>query len=397
MLPTRMHPRHFTIALTALLATAMLAPPALARIKLITLPVRDRVEVRLDHADATLVEEQRVVPLVKGVNQVDFSWSNTPINAGTIVFRVVKADFDVKVLSVSYPPNENALVWQVSAADSGSATVRISYLLGNLDKTFSYRAVAAPDEATLTLRQYVRVRNLANEAFEGSDIHLGFGPTFTKSIGLNETKEVLVQKVEQVPVKKTYTVNPVALGYIDRPQNKLRVPMHYVLKNSEDHKLGTTLPYGKVRIFQQDNSGGSAFLGEDWGQQTPVGDEMKLAIGVARDITVKRVIEDIERTRVSGNLFNYDVVVKYEIENFKDQPVTLDVVEPLPNLRGEAGIGSNRQVQWELGDKTSFEGGLDRKETTLNQAVLHADLPARIGDEAEKVTLRLHIRILNEW
>ena len=46
---------------------------ALARVKLITLPVRERVEIQLDNAAATLVEEERVVPLVKGENQVDFS------------------------------------------------------------------------------------------------------------------------------------------------------------------------------------------------------------------------------------------------------------------------------------------------------------------------------------
>jgi len=383
--------------LCPLLTVALLATPALARIKLITLPVRDRVEVRLDHDNATLVEEQRVVPLVAGVNQVDFSWSNTPIDPNTIVFRVVEAGFDVKVLSVSYPPGENALVWQVSAAESGSATVRISYLIGDLDKTFSYRAEATPDESTLTLRQYVRVRNLANEAFPGSEIHLGFGPTFTKSIGLNETKEVLVQKATEVPITKTYTVNPVAIGYIDRPQNKLRVPMHYVLTNTDANRLGITLPHGKVRIFQRDNTGGSTFLGEDWGSQTPAGDEMKLAIGVARDVTVKRVIEDIQRNRVSGNLYHYDVVVKYEVENFKDQPVTLDVVETLQHLRNEAGVRSNRPVQWELGDRTTFAGGLDEDDSTLDQAVLHADLPARNGDDAEQVTLRLHVRILNEW
>ena len=37
---------------------------ALARVKLITLPVRERVEIQLDNAAATLVEEERVVPLV---------------------------------------------------------------------------------------------------------------------------------------------------------------------------------------------------------------------------------------------------------------------------------------------------------------------------------------------
>src|ERR1700728_2066288 len=107
-----------------------------ARIKLITLPPRERVEVQLDNPNATLVEEERIVPLVKGENQVDFSWANTQIDSESIVFRVISPvgdkNLDVKVLSVSYPPNEASLVWAVSSNDSGSARVRISYILGNL-------------------------------------------------------------------------------------------------------------------------------------------------------------------------------------------------------------------------------------------------------------------------
>ena len=81
------------------LAFGLVATPAWARVKLITLPVRDRVEVQLDHADATLVEEQRVVPLVAGVNQVDFSWVGTRIDPHTIVFRVLgETELDVALL-----------------------------------------------------------------------------------------------------------------------------------------------------------------------------------------------------------------------------------------------------------------------------------------------------------
>ena len=64
-------------------------PDAFGRVKLITLPVRERVEIQLDNPGATLVEEERIVPLVKGENQVDFSWANTQIDPNTIVFRVV--------------------------------------------------------------------------------------------------------------------------------------------------------------------------------------------------------------------------------------------------------------------------------------------------------------------
>jgi hypothetical protein len=143
-----MRRRFLATCLTALGLFFLLAGDAMARIKLITLPVRQRVEIQLDNPNATLVEEERIVPLVRGVNQVDFSWANTQIDPNTILFRMLpraKADgeedkgqpLDVKVLSVSYPPNEAALVWQVSSSASGSARVRISYLLGNLTKSFN--------------------------------------------------------------------------------------------------------------------------------------------------------------------------------------------------------------------------------------------------------------------
>src|SRR5438874_3064767 len=99
----------------ALAAAGIFASPSLARIKLITLPVRERVEIQLDHPNATLVEEERIVPLVKGENQVAFSWANTQIDPNTILFRVIDKP-DVKVLSVSYPPNEAALVWAVGSS-----------------------------------------------------------------------------------------------------------------------------------------------------------------------------------------------------------------------------------------------------------------------------------------
>ena len=268
--------RYRNLAIWSLVAAVSALPAtAMARIKLITLPVRERVEIQLDNPNATLVEEERIVPLVKGVNQVDFSWANTQIDPNTIVFRVIApatdskaADakpLDVKVLSVSYPPNEAALVWQVSSSDSGSARVRISYLLGNLTKSFNYRAVATNDEKTLVLSEYMRIQNLANESFGSTGLWAGFGPRFLKPIGINETKEMLVEKFTEVPVKKTYTCDPQAHGYLDRPQNKLLVPMHYVLKNNKANRLGVApLQYGKVRIFQDDNRGGTAFIGEDW-------------------------------------------------------------------------------------------------------------------------------------
>ncbi len=404
---------HRSLLCLAVAAASVVPATAFARIKLITLPVRERVEIQLDNPNATLVEEERIVPLVRGVNQVDFSWANTQIDPGTIVFRVVggaaKADakaeakatdpLDVKVLSVSYPPNEASLVWQVSSNGSGGARVRISYLLGNMNKSFNYRATASNDEKTLVLSEYMRIQNLANESFGSSGLWAGFGPRFLKPIGINETKEMLVEKFAEVPVKKTYTCDPQAHGYLDRPQNKLMVPMHYVLTNNKANRLGAApLQYGKVRIFQEDGHGGTAFIGEDWGKFTPLDDEMRLYVGVAQDIVVRRTIDKNEVHRIAGNLYNREVVVKYEIENFKDKAAVLDVSENVRAIRNEVAGDTGRDVQWELDKATTFDGGPDKEKSTFEQLLYHVSLPARGADgKADKIVHKLHLLIKNEW
>jgi hypothetical protein len=388
----------FRIVSAVLIVLGLTVSPALARIKLITLPKRERVEIQLDQPNVTLVEEERVVPLLTGVNQVDFSWANTAIDKDSIQFRPL-ADPEIKVLSVSYPPNENALVWQISAGQSGPARVRISYIIGQLNKSFEYRATAAHDEKTLLLTQYVKLQNLANEDFGDAGLWAGFGDHFLRPIGINETKQVLSARFADVPIHKTYTASLIEFGYLDEPQRKLRIPMHYVLKNNKEHKLGQfPLMPGKARMFQDDGKGGEAFVGEDWGKFTPRDDEMKLYLGVAKDIVVRRVVARNDRKLLAGNLANQDVVIQYEIENFKDSPVTLDVVESARAIRNETRGDTQRDVEWELGSETTLPGGLDPEKSTFDTLVFHVPLKARGADgTADKVTRRLHLIIKNEW
>ena len=393
-----------SLVITLALAAGITAPPmSFARTKLITLPVRERVEIQLDHADVTLVEEERIVPLMQGINEVDFSWANTRIDPETLVFRVISPaegkTLEVKVLAVSYPPNENALIWSVSASDSGAARVRISYVLGNLSKSFNYRALSAHDEKTLTLSQYLQIENYANEEFGDSGIWAGFGERQIKPVGLNETKKILLAKYQEVPIQKTYSCDAVEYGYIDRPKNKLLVPMHYVLKNDQAHKLGlAALPYGKVRIFQDDGKGSSAFIGEDWGQFTPLDDELKLALGIAQDVVVARTIEKSEQKQVAGNLYHHEVIIKYEIENFKETPVVLDIAENIRALRNELRGDNGREVEWELGKETTFRGEPDPEKSTYEKLVFHADLLPRTAEgKAEKTIHKLHVVLKNEW
>lgn len=370
-----------------------------AGVKLITLPPRERVEIQLDHPGVTLVEEERVVPLNAGVNEIVFAWTHTQVDPGSIQFRCLSDPENIKVLSVSYPPNESALTWQVASPKAGAARVRISYLIGRLDKTFAYEAVAARDEKSLTLRQYILLHNQANEEFGMAGMWAGFGERFERPIGVNETKQLLSAKFDNVPVTKVYTADLSEYGYLDEPKQQLRVPMHYLIKNDKTNNLGRfPFMYGKARVHQDDGRGTTAFLGEDWLKFTPRDDEVRLYLGVARDVVVKRTIARRDQARQFGNVFNYDVVVKYEIENFKDQPVTLDIAESMTGLRREILGDRPRAVEWELMKDTPLAEMLDTDKTTADKLVFHVPLPPRGGDQkAVRQTQELHVLIKNEW
>jgi hypothetical protein len=387
------------VLLTLLGYPAISTRPATASVKLITLPPRERVEVQLDHPNVTLVEEERLVPLTAGVNEVVFGWADASIDKDSIQFRCLTDPEKIKVLSVSYPPGENALTWQVASPQATSARVRISYVIGRLDKSFAYRAVASHDEKTLTLRQYIQLHNNANEEFGSAGMWAGFGERFERPIGINETKRLLSTKFAEVPIRKTYTASVVEHGYLDAAKGQLQIPMHYVLTNDEANGLGRfPLHPGKVRIFQNDGHGTLAFLGEDWGGFTPRDDEMKLFLGQAKDVVVKRTVDRRNKVRVLGNLYDYDVVVKYEIENFKDAQVVLGLSESLSALRREILRDTGRDVEWEFGSEGTLAELRNTEKSTADTIVFNVPLPPRGADQKAITQVHtLHVRITNEW
>src|ERR1043165_3553468 len=160
----------------------LLASAAWARVKLVALPERARVVVSLNNPEATLVEEERLITLQKGVNKVDFSWRGVNIDSSSIQARMLTHPNQVTVLNTSYPPNENALIWEINSPEPQEERVRISYLLSGLTREVTYKAVAEPNEAALTLRNYLRLRNESGEDLTTAEINIGYGPSLKKTI-----------------------------------------------------------------------------------------------------------------------------------------------------------------------------------------------------------------------
>ncbi|GAG25962.1 unnamed protein product, partial [marine sediment metagenome] len=203
----------------------------------------------------------------------------------------------------------------------------------------------------------------------------------------------------QVPIAKKFVFNwrrgqPVP----DEPYQRY-VTMQYVLVNDEAHKLGKfPLQYGKVRIFQKDGHGGEAFTGEDWGKFTPIDDEMKLYLGLARDVKVERTVKMNKRHPVHGNRYHQETIVQYKMQNFKKDACVLDIEEDLNALRNEFCGKKSHDAQWELAVRTTDRGKVERK--SARNVELHIPLPAapkEADKKPEEVIFLLHLWFRNEW
>jgi len=399
------------IVLFALLLGAL---PAAARVKLAALPRRERIEIQLDHGGATLVEEERVVPLLRstpatGNNFVDFSWANAQVDKDSVLFRPVAVregdafraleDGEVKVVNVAYPPGENALVFEIYAREACAVKVRVSYVVANLMRTFAYRALADREEQFLTLKSYVVVGNRSGEEFADGRIWAGFGPRLDVTAAMGSDVKLLLDRADRVAIRKTYDFDWYANGPLS-PEKPFasRVLMHYALRNDEASGLGRfPIPRGKARLFLDDGHGGEAFLGEDWVQLTPLDRELRLFLGEARDVVCTRIVESNERQPVQGNLFHQEVRLRYEIENFKDRPATIDISEQLNRLAAEYGAQPPGDVEWELGPGTTPELRISLPHGGATP-VVSVDLPARPAEgEVEKRVVILHVILKNLW
>lgn len=309
-----------------------------ARIKLAALPDREKVILNMESPASTLVEEERTLTLQKGINLVDFSWKGVYIDPDSIRIRILSHPSQVVLINVSYPPGENALVWQINCAEAVEERIRISYLLSNIDRLVSYKAVAERNESHINLRSSLILRNFSGEDFSDACIRLAPEMSLHSSIRNEETKCLLFFSKNNVPVEKIFTFDAGSLPW--EPEllaENVGIPVTYLIRNDSGSGLGAiALPAGKVRIFQDDGSGGTIFLGEDRSSFTPVGGETEVYIGDSRDIVVtqhkmKEEALNIRRNRSNRIILrDIDETIRVVIENFKKQSAVLTLIEHIP-------------------------------------------------------------------
>ncbi|UCE50719.1 MAG: hypothetical protein JSW47_11245 [Phycisphaerales bacterium] len=376
-----------TIVLLVILG---ISSAASARIKLVALPERAATVIRLDNPQATLIEEERVLTLQQGLNKVDFSWKTVSIDADSIRLKALDHPQNVTLLSVSYPPNEAALVWDISSEGDFAETVRISYLLSNIDRLITYKAVADKAEIFVDLKSYLVLRNFSGEDFDKARVLLDYGEAFEQGIDHEETKQMLFLKAPKVPITKIWKFDSALQPWDpEKLENQnVGIPVSYRIVNDAGSSLGKfSLWGGKARLFQDDGHESTIFLGEDRTGLVPVGEKMELYIGDSRDIVVtQRKMQNsrvITRKNNKGDAVLYDTNerITAKIENFKDSEAVLTMIQHIPG-------------QWDM-ESCTLDGrelrlGTDYKKKDAYTLEFEIKLPARTEDGPAVKELKMY-------
>jgi hypothetical protein len=161
----------------ALLLLIGLAPSALARINVVSLPGRDAVQLTIyNSVDLTVVAERRALTFRRGLNRLEFSWANTLIDPTSVEFRAVTHADEIEVVDVSFPPRvPNTLEWRIESELAGEAIVEIRYFTSGIGWSADYVVQAEPKENAMSLAGAVRVSNQSGEDYDNAQIRLVVG------------------------------------------------------------------------------------------------------------------------------------------------------------------------------------------------------------------------------
>ncbi len=369
-----MRPVLYSALLIGLLAGLPATAPA--RVKLVALPDRSDTRINLQNPEATLVEEERMLTLQQGRNQVDFSWKGVEINPDSIRLNILTHGDSVNLLSVSYPPGEAALVWDLSSKEATDVRVRISYLLLNIDQLVTYKLIADKKEKEVALKSHSVLRNFSGEDFTGAQIQVNADRSFEQvSLTHEETLQLPAFDLASVPIRKIWTFDAALLPWDPEKVNgNVGIPVSYVIENGKQSGLsGAPLAEGRVRVYQQDGKDGTIFLGEDDIPLTPSGEEMKVYIGDSRDIVVtQRQMKDkkVNARRNKDNrivLYDTDEQITAKIENFKADPATLTLIQHIP---GEWKM-RDCNMKYERKDAGTLEFMIELAPNSTNELVMN--------------------------
>lgn len=342
-----------------------LAADLLTPQRLLEASVGQTVQIIRSHPETgeDIVEEARVLSLAGGVVvQIGDRIEIDP--PGRIAFTGMPAGLR----------SEPALLARVFPGQAGPSDLRLDYLTGGLSWRADYVARLNAASDRLDLSALVTLSNTTDTDFAGATLRLvagevNQGPVAFKgrqefsrgqaalamapapeadmseavaaadrhvyslgrpvTLARGETKQIPLMSAQGVKVVREYRFEGVVSGNPGLEEiGPVNAALILELQNDPDLGLGAPLPAGTVRVYgpSQSGEGGTLFLGADAIAHTPEGEQARLTIGQAFDVTARA-----ERTvyeRLSDR--SYESGQKVTVKNAKDQPVEVVLAGVMP-------------------------------------------------------------------
>ncbi len=243
----------------------------------------------------------------------------------------------------------------------------LAYLTGGLGWSADYALVVERDDASARVDGYATVVNGSGARYESAEVQLlagtihraasrrfedafragmvseaGAAPGLEEAafgdyhlytvstpltLGSGESRRIRLLGARSVVVEKEYTFRNSLVYHHQQSEPLVRpVSVGYRIERPESSEFGATpLPGGQVRILQPDAEGRVQLLGIAGVPNTPKGEQLRLATGLAFDIVGTRTQTRYERP--TGNRYVSDW--KVELRNHSESDVTVQVIEEL--------------------------------------------------------------------
>ena len=252
-----------------------------------------------------------------------------------------------------------ALTWLIYSPEAGPRVVSTSYLTEGLSWKADYIVMVDDNENQASINGWATIDNQAGASFNNASLKLVAGdvrrvsgqPPFPEvatedaAVGqpaeqfiegelfdyhiytLNRTTSLMDGEIKQISLLSEDSV-PVEKEYIFESATGDRVKVVMNTENTEDNGLGIPLPQGVIRAYAQDPDGTLQFVGEDTIDHTARGEEIRIFVGYAFDITGEKTQTDYQSLGETAERRSYSI----NLTNQKSEDVNVTVVE---NIYGD--------------------------------------------------------------
>jgi len=253
-----------------------------------------------------------------------------------------KSDYTVNLSSDTHL---NLNSWITITNNSGATyqDANITVLAGEVNaprpqsrRVYAKRAMlqAAKDEA-----------NIQSESFSGYHI---YPIPFRETIKNKEKKQISFIEKKKISYQK-YALNKEQIYFTNFGERKLRFDQIIDFKNSRKNHLGIPLPKGTVRVYKEDKSGTSRFVGAANISDIPKDEKVKLTIGKYFDITGKERVTSYRQTSKERHI-GYEII----LSNHGKENEVVKIQKSIPVNQGKLTVTDSCSKQCSKEELNAF-------------------------------------------